>query len=275
MDSIYADSEYLRTLTSMEYWLARMEQLVPPPEQINTGDSFKYRYSEQTLEQALVQKLARMVTALHSARLLLNNGLFQDQASIQRMLDEFEEDIMFLAYAPLFDEITNRHKDFLEAFYEEEFDDPENPLDSTQKRPSIPRQKIRAYISNIGAKLAAQDAEKDQANTENQKDEEGLLANPSAGIEAARTLSKLYSGYLHGASPQIMDMYAGTPPKFNVSGMLRTPREETHREDLWSQFYRGVTAFGLVASVLGDQGLNISIEGYRIELEKTSGMWDN
>ncbi len=275
MESIYADSEYIRTLTIMEFWLTKLEQLVPPPIRTEFGESFVFRYKDQTLEQALVQKLARMVTGLHSARLLLNNGLFQDQASIQRMLDEFKEDIMFLAYAPLFDEITDLHKEFLGAFYAEEFDDPDSAIGSTQKRPAIPRKKIRAYIANIGAKLAAIDAANSHVITKDQKDKEGLLANPSRGIETERSLSKLYSGFVHGASPQIMNMYGGNPTRFQVSGMLGTPHEEIHREDLWNQFYRGVVAFGLVSVVFGDQELKIATTRYWVELERASGMWDS
>ena len=37
--------------------------------------------------------------------------------------------------------------------------------------------------------------------------------DPSRGIGVARTVSKAYSGYVHAASPQIMDMYDGDPPR--------------------------------------------------------------
>ena len=152
------DTLYVRTLTIMEFWLAQMEQLVPPPIKVQMGDSFQFRYKEQSLEQALIQKLARMTTGLRSARLLLNSGQFQDQASIQRMLDDAEEDILFLGLGYLLNDMTERHKKYLESFYEEEFDNPESALDSTQKRWSIPRDKVRAYIANKGPELLALDS---------------------------------------------------------------------------------------------------------------------
>ena len=245
--SMRMDTLYVKALDTMETWLTTIEQLVPKPIAVPFAKSFVFRYAEQTLEQALVQKLARMITGLHSARLLLNNGLFQDQASIQRMVDDFKEEITFLAYGQLFDKITDRHEEFLSAFYEEEFDNPDSALDSTQKRSAVPRDKIRAYVANIGASLAAQDAGDDPVRTEGSVDPEGLLADPSGGVKNARTLSKLYSGFLHGASPQIMNLYGGTPPRFQVSGMLGTPHENDHREDLWNQFYRGLICFSLVA----------------------------
>lgn len=268
------DALYVRTLEIMETWLTTIERLVPKPIAVPFAKSFVFRYVEQTLEQALVQKLARVITGLHSARLLLNNGFFQEQASIQRMVDDFDEDITFLAYGLLCDKFTERHKEFLGAFYEEEFDNPDSALDSTQKRLAVPRDKIRAYIANLGASLAAQDAGDDPMRTKGSMDPEGLLADPSGGVKNARTLSKLYSGFLHGASPQIMNMFGGDPPRFQVSGMLGTPHENDHREDLWNQFYRALICFNLVALILRNQDLIKSVTDYRAEFDQVTDKED-
>lgn len=262
MNVLPMDIIFLRTLRMMETWLWRIEELVPPPVRVPFSDSFVYRYSEKSLEQALVQKIARVITGLHSARILLNHGFFQEQASIQRMIDEFDEDIMFLASGQLYGKITDLHQRFLDAFYQEEFDNPESALGSTQKRPSIPRKKIRAFISNHAASIAS-----DMAGL----DEEGLLADPSRGIEVERTLSKAYSGFVHGASPQIMNMYGGTPRSFQVSGMLGTPNEKDHREDLWNYFYRGLCSFQLITRTLGEEELAKKIEAYRFKFVEDSG----
>lgn len=196
------DSQFQLALEAMAPALRVLEKQVPPPVKVSFGDGFEYRYREQTLEQALVQKLARIVTCLRSGRLLLNNGLLQDQAALHRMLDEFQQDVTFLVYARLFNDFTDLHKRYLEAFYEEELDKPENPIESSQKRPSIPRQKIRAYIAS----------------------KEGPENDPSRSGALTRTLAKAYSGFVHGASPQIMNMYGGSAVGFQVNGQpkLRT-----------------------------------------------------
>lgn len=62
------------------------------------GNPHVFRYTEKTVHQALIQKLARMVSSLHAARLLCDRGLFQEQGAIRRMVDEFHEDIFFLAF---------------------------------------------------------------------------------------------------------------------------------------------------------------------------------
>src|SRR2546425_6291752 len=116
------------------------------------------------------------------------------------MLDEFQEDVTFLS-SVISNDITDLHRTYLEAFYEEEFDKPNDAVGSTQKRSMVSRQKVRAYIARI--------------------ERSGLDA--SRAVEVTRTISKAYSGYVHGASPHIMEMYGGNPPRYHVAGLVATP----------------------------------------------------
>jgi hypothetical protein len=245
------DQQFESCLDQMESWFRALEKQVPQPIKMPFRHHFVFRYKEKSLEQALIQKLARVVTGLHSARILLNRGFLQEQAAIHRMLDELQQDISFLSSARLDDGITELHQRYLDAFYEEEFDVPENPLASTQKRPSIPRQKIRAYLARIEAAVG--------------------ISNPSRGAELTRTLSKAHSGFVHGASPQIMNMYGGFPPRFHISGMLGTPHEQEHRRDLWHYFYRGLLSFNEVALVFEDRKLVESTRDFSVAFENAAG----
>ena len=231
----------------MESTLASCEKRVPRPQRVPYKDGFVFRYAERTIEQAIIQKLARLISGLHAARILLEDGFFQEQAALQRMLDEFREDVMFLSLAVIRDDVTELHREYLAAFYEEEFDD-EDPLRATQRRPMVSRRHIRAYLSRI----------------------EGTEVDPSTRAAVSRTLSKAYSGFVHGASPQIMEMYGGNPATFHVAGMLGTPREDEHREDFWNYVYRGICAFGLAAAVFADIALLETIRRYRDEFEQRS-----
>ena len=244
------DLLFTQCLKNMESWFRVLEKQVPPPIKVPFLRHFVFRYDEKTLEQALIQKLARIVTGLHSARILLNSGFLQEQAAIHRILDELQQDISFLSYARLMGEVTELHQRYLNAFYEEEFDVPEEPLASTQKRSLISRQKIRAYLA--------------------EKEAEVGVADSSRGTELMRTLSKAYSGFVHGASPQIMNMYGGFPPRFHVSGMLGTPHEDDHRRDIWNYFYRGLLSFNEVALVLGNHELVESIGSFLIAFQEAA-----
>jgi len=237
------DDLYDQTLSNMEATHAALAARVHPPQAVAFGSALVFRYVERDIHQALVQKLARVISGLHAARLLMAHGFVQEQAALQRMLDEFNEDVKFLAYGVISDDITELHREYLAAFYEEEFDNPDSALQSTQKRPMASRQKIRAYLVRIGV--------------------EGL--NPSSGVEVMRTVSKVYSGF------QIMEMYCGKPPRFHVRGMLGTIRAGDHREDLWHSFYRSIGSFVFAAKAFGDEALVQSVLGYMRRFAKAAG----
>lgn len=243
------DRLYLEALQNMEDSLRAFERRVPSPKLVSLGGQQALRYTEKTIHQAIVQKLARVVSGLHAARVLLAHGYVQELGALQRMLDEFQEDITFLCLAVIYSDLTGLHVRYLEAFYQEEFDKPGDPVASTQDRPMIPRKKIQAYIAKS----------------------EAAALEPSRGIQLSQTLSKAYSGFVHGASPHIMEMHGGTPARFHVQGMLGTPRIEEHERDIWNFFYRGIIAFGFAATAFGAEDLFKSIQKYLGHFESASG----
>jgi hypothetical protein len=137
---------------------------------------------------------------------------------LQRTLDEIGEDIAFLTVAITNDTATDLHRRYLSAFWSEEFADSAKPVESLIDREMVPRKKIRAYVSRI------------------------LQPTPdrSRDLAVSKTISKAYSGFVHGASPHLMEICVGDPPKFCVRGMLGTPRVEDHEFDVWNYFYRGL-----------------------------------
>lgn len=238
---------YDEALTHMERTVHLLANRVPQPQSIPYNDSFVFRHIERTVHQALVQKLARLVSSLHATRLLMTHGFVQEQAALQRVLDEIQEDVTFLASGIIFNNWTTLHDEYLSAFFEEEFD-AETAMSSTQKRPMISRKKIRAWIASL---------------------ENGL--DQSTGVELTRTISKTYSGYIHAASPHIMDMYGGNPASFHMHGMLGTPRHAEHRADLWNYFYRAIIAVAFAAKAFGDDELFATIKNFSDEFSRISG----
>ncbi len=196
---------------------------------------------------AIIQKLARVQSAVRAAYVLLENGYCQEQAILHRVIDETNEDIIFLVYAVINDAITDLHERFLEAFWEEEIDDSGTLIDSKQKRPMIPRKKIRAYISTV----------------------EGHMLDPSRSVNLSRTISSTYSGFVHGASPQIMDMYGGNPPHFHTKGLLGTPRMDENAWDLWNYMYRTFLSHILVAKAFGAEEQVKILSEYESKLKET------
>lgn len=241
------DQLYANALVLMERTVHGLARRVPQPQRVPYKDGFVFRHVEKTVHQALVQKLARQVSSLRATYLLMAHGYVQEQAAMQRILDELQEDITFLAFGVIFEKWSPLHDDYLATFFEEEFD-ADTAIESTQKRAMIPRKKIRASIASM----------------------EGGL-DPSRGVEVTRTISKTYSGYVHAASPHIMDIYGGDPPSFHMRGMLGTRRHTEHRADLWNYFYRAITAFGFAAKAFGDDQLFSTIRDFADEFARISG----
>ena len=228
----------------------RMEAQVPPPQAVPWRDSFVFRHKEKMIEQALLQKVARSISALHAVDVLLLHGFLQEQAVLLRTLDEIREDIFFLAAAITNDHVTDRHRQFLEEFFAEEFPDPNNPLARHQKPNMVPRKKIRSYVNRV-------------LSTD---------PNPSRLADIDESISSVYSGYVHASSPQIMDMCGGDPPRFHIEGMLGTPRMVEHINDALNYFYRGLISITIVAKAFGDKSLVETLYQYLAKFEEATGV---
>jgi hypothetical protein len=236
---------FSHALDQLERAFRRLEAKVPPPIRRVWRDGFVFRYAEQTIHQAIIQKLARTISGLYAVQTLLDRGLFQEQGMVQRAVDEIEEDIWFLSLSVINNDITPRHKQYLTYFYAEEFGDPNDIVESHSSRGMVSRDKIRAYVNQHSGDDAAR------------------------GNKIGKVLTKAYSGFVHAASPHIMDMCAGHIPKFDVSGQCKTLRQTEFERDAMNYFYRGLLAMAVATKAFNDEELFASIhsEAKRFEAE--------
>jgi hypothetical protein len=241
---VYPD--YQKMFQLMQSSLDKFCSDVPKPEYVKLSFGNVFRYCEKTINQALVQKLARMLSMLHVTELLVINGYIQEQGIMQRAIDETEEDITFLAYSLIKNDTTELHERFLSAFWEEEIDETGDILKSAQKRPMIPRKKIRAFIA---------------------KYEKESELNDSRGIEIYKTISNFYSGFVHGASPHIMGLYNEKTKSFYTDGVKCTMDESA--DDFWNYMYRGLLSFLIVAYAFRDQSQIMYLNEWKTNFEKS------
>jgi hypothetical protein len=233
-----------------------LESKCPSPKLIPYGNKGKvFRYEKKNLEAAIIQKTARMISGLNASLVLLKSGYIQELGALFRMLDEFNEDILFLCQGIRDENITELHEKYLSSFYQEEFDDPNCPISSTQNRPTVQRKKIHSFNSRI-------------------KEQE---MNESDNRVLHRTLSQAYSGYVHGASSHIMEMYGGNPRSYHLSGMLGTPRIPEFENNAWDYFYRGLITFMIVALTFKEEDMLKRLYKFRNYVEESSGRteWEN
>jgi hypothetical protein len=248
MRAAWATQFFAPTLEVLEAAFRLLEARVPPPIRKTWKDSFVFRYAERTIHQAIVQKLARTISGLHAINALLAQGLFQEQGMVQRALDEIGEDIAFLSLGVIRGELTQRHQEYLDYFYAEEFDDPSDIMASHKSRGMVKREKIRSYVSRA---LWGEDSSRDNV--------------------VSKIITKAYSGFVHAASPHIMDMYGGAPPRFDVSGEFRNLRRGEHTDDALNYFLRALFSMAFAAKAFGDEELFSEMRGKAAELEARMG----
>jgi hypothetical protein len=246
---------FVQTLDACGSAFRAIEQKVSPPRPVQMLDGFVFRTSEQTLEQAVVQKLSRVVSTLHATLALLNAGAYQEVGILFRVLDELNEDVLFLCQSMRDGNVTPLHQEYLDAFYQEEFDDPSNPMTSSQKRPMVSRRKIHAALAAIS----------------------DSPMNPSDSQELHRTIGKTLSGYVHAASGHVLESYGGDPPHFHLFGMLGTPRQAEFENQAVQYFYRGMTTLMYVVVCFKDQNSIQRLYEFRSHFEREAGMtgWQN
>ena len=83
---------YEQILVNMETVVNGLANRVQQPQFIGIKKLRAYRHMEKTIYQAIVQKLARMVSTLDAVRLLANYGFVQEQASLQRLTEDRNPD---------------------------------------------------------------------------------------------------------------------------------------------------------------------------------------
>jgi len=183
---------------------------------------------------------------LVAAKNLHNFGLYQEQGVLQRTLDELNEDITFLAFGLCQEQtLPDLHSRYLEAFWQEEFSEDEAGVFSVG-RVYPPRRKIRNYINKF------------------------TTGDPVLAKRHSDTISKMHSGFVHGASPHIMDMCWGEDALFQLDGMAGTPLEATYRQNLDNNLYRATISVGFTAKAFGDADLFREVTEILSQLERVS-----
>ena len=202
LETIYDDLlNFLKDLNDLYKEMGR--SLPAPAFSPNTAyKSYRHPKEQHTDTLACHLKGIKAISTLNASIVLMKHGYVQEVGALCRMIDDFCSEIFFLLVPGNEDSLDQHQEKFLTNFYQEEFSDFNDPLYSHQSRESVPIGKIHAAF----AKYA-----KDGLNT--------------SDIQTiSKVIHRTFSGYVHGAYPQIMEMYGGNPPQFHALGMLDSPR---------------------------------------------------
>lgn len=243
--------DYLETaIRQLEAMYAEMSKSAGNVLFRDVGPYRQFRHETLTESLACYLKGAKSISTLNACLVLLRHGYTQEIGALCRMIDDFCNEIFFLLKPQGEDgDFSGDQILFLESFFQEELDQPGDPLASTQRRATVPAKKIHATFAKL-------------ASTE---------LNSSDAQELLRTTQQAFSGYVHGAYPHIMEMYGGNPPQFHLSGMLGTPRIDEWRGQLVGYVYRVSMASVFVARRLGLEEMEKSLRAFLKEYEDATG----
>lgn len=212
--------------------LREIEVSVGLPQPVPFRGRKAFRYTDRSLQEAVTLKLARYISGLNAGHLLLSSGFFQELATLQRTLDEIHEDIYFLCLPQFVGWKTEFHTRYLQSFWEEE---PEFK-DFTRKprnRDQILRKRIRSYLAKC----------------------ESDGGTDHSAIATSAYLSRLYSGYVHAAAPQLLELYDPEAESFRPNGYADSPLAPDHASDFENQYFRGVFSVFVVARVVKNESV--------------------
>ncbi|MEA3353553.1 MAG: hypothetical protein U9Q33_07040 [Campylobacterota bacterium] len=227
-------SLYEITLSEMEKFFNLLHSKIEEPEYIELGGRKVFRYKNKSANIAMIQYMARVISGLYSTKLLIENTFIQECNALFRTIDEFNQNISFLGYSLIDDEKTQLQQIFLDNFFQEEFDNPKNAFLSTQKRGMVSRDKIRAYIS--------------------QRNENPV--NPSDTQKNYETIDKFYSGFVHGTSVSIIDMYSANPSKYHLNGLsYEAPSLDLAKQYFEDRLYESILSLSFIALSLKEQDI--------------------
>ena len=240
---------YLDALDEVEPVFRAFEGAVTQPKIVLVHGQPTFRYIEETIAQAVVMKLARLLSGCRSCVELSRLGYLQEQSVLQRMIDDVNEDIVFLCAAVQSSSESPLVKRFVAEFFREEIESTVGGVTAAKKKPTQ-RRELREFIDSVF----------------------GGQPDPKHS-KATETISSIYSGFVHGAGSQIMEMYGGRPARFFVRGMPAKTLLLDYADALGNAVYRGLVSFEFAAGMFGDTASHQLVRAQRHAFNTDAGPW--
>lgn len=225
---------YQTCLSDLSIVISEIEGHFPSPKFVKIGGQPQFRYSEKSVYHVAFLKIVRMVSGLNASLCLLVGGYYQEIMVVLRTVDDFFSDVLFILENSDQKKLSDTQKKFIEDFFQEEFVNPNNPLANTKRRSTVSRKKIWASVAR----------------------QMGQYANPSDAQKILQVTNDAFSGYVHGANPQIMELYGGRPSCFHLNGVLMSPRIPTCFKQIAIYLHRTILAIGILTKSLGLERLS-------------------
>jgi len=211
---------YRKSIDHLENVIRIFEQELEKPELVHGA----FVYKSPTVKHVCLLKGVGIVSGLNALLVLFQAGYVTEMGVLIRTIGDCINDIYFLLEH--FPDMTPEVEKYISNFFSEDIGDLAIVQDQEKKTHRTKARKI--YASR--ARLLSEHI------------------NFSVGREMVYKIYSVYSGYVHAAYPNIMEMYGGRPPrKFHLRGMKGTSRIKDWEEILIAFVRSATLVFGYMA----------------------------
>jgi hypothetical protein len=187
--------------------------LIAPPTFVQTIKDRHFRYESPDVRHFCLLKAVRVVSSLNAAFELARKGYTQELAVLMRILSECARHIEYV----LDPDDDEKHKANVKKYLQDFFDDGERDPEAEIKGVLIREKVINEQLGKTLDKIAAQ---------------YGHTKDRVPAAKLFHRTSRAVSFYVHARYPESMDLYGGTPGRFHLRGMRRTPKDRENLETL-------------------------------------------
>jgi hypothetical protein len=187
--------------------------LLPAPKLFVFETVRGFRYENPDVRHFCLLKAVRTVSALNASLELARKGYTQEIAALMRTVTECTRHIEYV----LDIDDSAEHRSNVEKYLQDFFDDVQRDPEAAIKGVLI-REKV--IHEQLGKTL-------DRVLTEH-----GGTAERVPAAQLFHRSSRSFSFYVHARYPEAMDLYGGTPGRWHLRGMSKTPKDRENLETL-------------------------------------------
>jgi hypothetical protein len=211
-----------------------------------------FTYESPHVKHVCFLKGARIVSGLNALLVLLHEGYLTEMGVLVRTVSDCINDIYFLLEN--FPKITPEVDKYVSNFFNDIIEEPEIDENDRKRTHRIKVRKIHASRARLLSEHMNLQIDRDMVYR----------------------IYSAYSGYVHAAYPNIMEMYGGSPePRFHLRGMKKMSRVKDWRQIVLEFIRSSILVFGYMAEKYGDEDIVQEIRRTLDQFEKESHVRDN
>jgi hypothetical protein len=228
--------------------------LVEVPQELDDIKGFRFDFGEKTERALIVGKAVRMVSGIRAALILADLGYVTECGTILRTVSDFTTEVISVCEGLLRQDPTKAQKDFVEQYFGDTAQTPEEYDDSEENVRWVARDKLIAAHVRWAAETNS---------------------DPDRVRKVLRFLSHIYDKFVHGSRLSSMELYNGNTHRFMLKGHEWYPSRRGYKVSVASKLHEVLTALFLAAHTLGisalaDEVSHVAVEFY--ESGETKGL---